>query len=696
VLFALSGRRLAVALVALTVAGAAAATAATTASAPPPASGTASSHLTLLNVSVGGHAMSVGDLVLGSGDADASSAFSPLTSSGRSYGDRSVSSGSLEVPSLDSATVLPSSVSVLVTVLTPAASMSAGQGAARAGVDSFGSLRILGLPVAIDGTATTTTGVDGLHAGAEKTLVLRNLSLPSIAGLLGALGLDITKLPTSTLLSLVDRLSLVDGTITDARAALDAALGPLQPQLAAAEQQVAAAQAAVDAAKAEVEATTAAVATTTATLDAATQALQGVVGTTQQHLVRAARLGLPTPSPLAIVPTALPTVLPTALPTLLPSASPLPTSVPTILPTSLPTDLPTSLPTALPSTLPSLPPVLPVDVQPLLDAYDAAASAYTDAVNDLNAATGALNLANSLLNTAGSTVNTLLSTVQTQVESLVHAVVDVLGRTPLVSIDSFTVRTEAGVTSAAKGGQTARVVGGEIQGVHVLGNDVLMQTLDTDRIDLGYLAGAPLDLLSQRIDQVTGTLSSVLSAVPGLPTLSVPAPQIDLLSVSTATSIAGGFGGARTTVKALQITLPALTIPAAVHTAAAVGTLSVKAVGDVLTNPLVVGVGTMQDTASFRPAATAGVVPPGGNAVGTPGAPTGSGPTGSGPSGSGPDTSGPDTSGPGGSNPLGTPTAGGPNGNPQLPRTGLPAGGALLALGLVGAGLLLSRRTRFA
>jgi hypothetical protein len=681
---AVSGRRLAAALVVLAVAGASVAVA--TSSAPLPAAGTASSHLTLLNLSVGGHAITVGDLVLGSGDADASSAFSALTSAGRSYGDRSVTAGSVDVPSIDSATVLPDSVSRLVTVLTPGASMTAGGGSARAGVDSFGTVRILGLPLVLDGTATTSTSVDLSHAGAQKTLVLRNLALPSISGLLGALGLDISKLPTSTLLSLVDQLSIVDGAIRDARAALDAALGPLQPQLTAAEQQVAAAQAAVDAAKADVAATTTQVQSATAVLDAATASLQAVLGTKPHH-VRGKLLGLPSPTPLpTALPTGLPTPLPTALPTL--SPTPLPTDIPTILPTALPTDLPTALPTALPTTLPSLPPVLPSGAQPVIDAYNAAASAYTAALSDLNDATGALNLANGVLNTASSTVNALLTTVQTQVDALVHAILQVLGSTPLVSIDSFTVRTEAAATTASKGGQSAKVVGGEIQGVHVLGNDVLQQTIHSDRADLTYLAGAPLQLLNEQIDAVTGRLSSVLSAVPGLPSLSVPAPQIELLASSTATNISGGFGAARTTVKALQITLPAITIPAALQRTP-VGTLSVKAVGDVLTSPLVVGVGTMQDTASFRPAGNTGVVPPRTGSAGSPGfvgspsgSPTGNGPTGSGTTGTGPN----------GSNPAGTPTSGGPNANPQLPRTGLPAGPALLALGLVGAGLLLARR----
>jgi hypothetical protein len=700
VLTVASGRRLAAALVVLTVAGSSAAVAATSQTAPSPAAGTASSHLRLLNLSIGGHPISVGDLVLDSSDADASSAFTALTSAGRTYGDRSVSSGSVEVPSISSTTVLPDSLSKLVTVVTPAASMSSGAGSTRAGVDSFGSVRILGLPLALDGTASTSTSVDGVHAGAEKTLVVRNLALPSISGLLAALGLDISRLPTSTLLSLVDRLHLVDGTIADARAALDAALGPLKPQLAAAEQQVADAQAAVDAAKANLTSTSATLTGAATTLQNASTSLQGVLGTTP-HLVRGALLGLPSPSAPVVVPTVLPsaTAAPIAVPTVpsTPAPTAVPTVAPTAAPTALPSSLPTALPTALPTTLPSLPPVLPAGAQPVVDAYTAAASTYTDALQAVNDATGALNLANGLLNTASSTVNTLLSTVQTQVDAVVHAILGVLGATPLVSIDSFTVRTEASATSAGKGGQTARVVGGEIQGVHVLGNDVLQQTTHSDRADLRYLAGAPLDLLNQQIDAVTGALSGVLSAVPGLPTLSVPAPQIDLLSVSTATNIAGGFGAARTTVKALQITIPAITIPAALQKAG-VGTLSVKAIGDVLTSPLVIGVGAMQDTASFRPAGTSGntgVVPPGtgsGSFVGGPG----TNPTAGSPSGSNPNGSNPSGSNPSGSNPNGTPIAGGPSGNPQLPRTGLPAGMALLAFGLLGAGLLLARGSRVA
>jgi hypothetical protein len=383
------------------------------------------------------------------------------------------------------------------------------------------------------------------------------------------------------------------------------------------------------------------------------------------------------------------------------------------LPVTLPTTLPTTIPDVLPATLPlpPLPAVIPVSTQPLVDAYNTAKAAYDDAVAKANAATAALNDANGLLNTAGALVNTILSTVDTQTKALVHAIVDVLGATPLVSIDSFTISTEASARSAGNGGQTAKIVSGEVQGVHVLGNDVLSETLNTDRIDFGQLAGAPLDLVNGQIAALTGALSGVLSgAVPGL---SVPAPQVELLSSDGKTGTDGEFGTAQTVVHALKLTIPALSIPAALQTPATVGTLRLHALGDLLSSPLSVAVGTMTDTASFRPAVNPvppagtpaagstppGSTPPGSIAAGTPSGstpsgttPTGTVPASSVPAGSTPTGSTPVGSTPDGSVPAATPTAAGP-GHPQLPRTGLPLGFSLLAFGLCAAGLLLRRRT---
>ncbi|GAC1445245.1 MAG: hypothetical protein NVSMB55_25270 [Mycobacteriales bacterium] len=717
----LSPRRLAAAFLVLAVSGAAAAHAATAAS-PWPASGTASSTVTLLDLSVGGHPISVGRLVLTSASASGTAGVTGLIVDGTAYGEKTVSTGSASSPSISSGGRLPGAVSRLVTVTAPAASLSAGNGVAHAGTDSLGSVSLLGLPLAIDGSASATTGVDALHAGAAKTLVVRNLALPSIGALLTSLGLDVTKLPASVLTQLVDQLGLVNGTIADAKAKLDAALAPLQPQIAAAQQQLAAAQVAVAAAQASVTTTTASFVNATATLDSATQQLQAALGT-PPHLLRTAALtGLPVlASPVPTVSTSpvptvvaspLPTVSTSPLPTLptvstspLPTvstvvASPVPTvstvvaspvpTVSTVVASPLPTNLPALTPPAL--TVPTLPAVLSPAVQPLVDTYNAAKAAYDTALANANAATAALNVANGALNTVTTTLNTLLSTVAGQTAALVKAITAVLGATPLVSVDSFTVRTEASATSASAGGQTARVVSGQLQGVHVLGTDVLQKALGSDSVDLSFLGAAPTALLNTAIQNVTGTLSSVLSAVPGL---SVPAPTVELLSSSASTAIAGGFGTARNTVHALRITVPALTIPTALQ--APLAGLSVQALGDLVTSPLSIAVGTLSDAASFRPAvrSTTGTAPAGTPRNVTGGTPTGSTPsattpTGATPTGATPTGTSPTGTSPTGSSPSSAPPAAGPG--QQLPRTGLPAGVAVMALGLTGAGLLLRRR----
>ena len=53
------------------------------------------------------------------------------------------------------------------------------------------------------------------------------------------------------------------------------------------------------------------------------------------------------------------------------------------------------------------------------------------------------------------------------------------------------------------------------------------------------------------------------STVPSFPTLSIPAPEVGLLTKSSSTSITDGFGVANTSVKGLSITLPSVSIPTA-------------------------------------------------------------------------------------------------------------------------------------
>jgi hypothetical protein len=387
----------------------------------------------------------------------------------------------------------------------------------------------------------------------------------------------------------------------------------------------------------------------------------------------------------------------------LPSASPvaLPTASPLAVPLPLPTDA-APVPLLSPAPLPSI--SLPVDptaaTQVLVDAYTAAKTSYDAALAAVNTATTDLNTLTTLLNTASSTVNSLLAQVQTQVDALVAAVVSVLDATPLVSLDSVTVRTRAVVTSASAGGQASEVVGGEVSGLRVLGTDVLSDVLGTSRVELTDLAGAPLAAVTRAINGLTGTLSSVLSNVPTLPTLSVPAPTVGLLTKSTSTSVSGGFGQASDLVRVLQLTLPAITLPAAVALpgasslpafaslpAGGAALVRAQAVGDLVSTPVTVGLGTLSDTVSFRPAVAAQTAAPGGAAPG------GTAPGGTSPGGSTPGSTMPGGSVPGGSTPDTTAPDLVPTGGvPQLPRTGLPAGLPAFAALLLAGAVVLRRR----
>jgi uncharacterized phage infection (PIP) family protein YhgE len=269
----------------------------------------------------------------------------------------------------------------------------------------------------------------------------------------------------------------------------------------------------------------------------------------------------------------------------------------------------------------------------------------------VDAAQAALNSAQALLNTLLTTLNGLLGQLAPQINALLAAVTAVLDGTPLVSIDSFTVETQALAKSASAGGQTAKVVGGEIQGVHVLGTDVLNNVLGSSTVDIVELAGSTLSQVTSQISTLTGVLSSVLSAVPGL---SIPAPQVGLLTKSTSTSIENGFGVAKDSVNALSVTLPAITLPAALALPNAAslpaisgvpnlaGALGTAAVGDLTSQAMTLRVGTLSEQATFRP----------GSATTTP------------------------------------PGAGGP----PLATTGLPGGIAVIGLLLIGFGLVVRRR----
>ena len=230
----------------------------------------------------------------------------------------------------------------------------------------------------------------------------------------------------------------------------------------------------------------------------------------------------------------------------------------------------------------------------------------------------------------------------------------VLGATSLVSLDSLTVGTKSSSTGNTLAGQTAEITGGEVQGLKVLGTDVLDAVLGTSTVDLSALVGAQAAAVTGAIDDLTGTLSSVLSSVPGFPALSIPAPVIGLLTKSTSTTVEDGFGKAMTSVSGLSISLPAVTIPSALALPDAAGLPAlggVTQVANTLTSaPLSIDLLTLSDQSAFRPALLAGQVPPGVSTTGTTGNP------------------------------------------PTLPTTGLPVGLSALSALLISAALVLRRR----
>ena len=651
-----------------------------------PAVGSASSGLTLLDLALGGHQLRVGTVLLRSdttGTPAADVVVTPVEVDGAGYGKQTVTPASapMTVPSMSTSAHTPAALAGLVSASSPAISASASNAdgaSSRVSTSSLGSLSLLGIPVKLDGEVSLGSGVDAARSAGEKTVTIRDVALPSIADLLGALGLDLSALPPATLTTLTSRLGLVTDTITTATTTLEGALAPLKPQLDAAEQQVAAAQAAVDAATTALTQEQADLTAATSALAGATQTLQGALPT-----LRRAALGLP--DPLA---SSVPALLPSPLPSALPTLAPVPSASPLAVPLPLPTDA-AALPLVSPAPLPSI--SLPSDptaaTQLLVDAYTTAKTSYDAALAAVNGATTNLNALTTLLNSASSIVNGLLAQVQTQVDALVAAVTSVLDATPLVSLESVTVRTRAAASSASAGGQTSEVVGGEVSGLRVLGTDVLSNVLGTSTVSLTDLAGAPLAAVMQAVNGVTGALSSVLSNVPGLPSLSVPAPTVGLLTKSTSTSVSGGFGHASNLVRVLQITLPAITLPAAVAlpgaaslpafaTLPAGGATLVRAqaVGDLVSTPITVGLGTLSDTVAFRPAAQKAA-------------------PGAAPGGSTPAGSTPGSAVPGGSVPGSTPDTAVPTGGvPQLPQTGLPLGLPALAALMVAGAFALRRR----
>ena len=90
----------------------------------------------------------------------------------------------------------------VVAATSPAAKLTAAaEGAtSSSGLEStLGSVSILGLPVGLNGGLDAGSATDASHAQAGKAVSFSNLSLPNLSDLLGALGIDVDKLPVTTL-----------------------------------------------------------------------------------------------------------------------------------------------------------------------------------------------------------------------------------------------------------------------------------------------------------------------------------------------------------------------------------------------------------------------------------------------------------------------------------------------------------------
>ena len=234
------------------------AAAATTATAQK-AVGRGTSNLSLLHLAVGGHDISLADIALTSDTVKSprvsSVSVTPVTVDGTSYGKQTVNQSTS--PKTVAPVSLPGALAAFAQLTSPAIDVTATSGPSNhAGASSLGNVKVLGLPVNLAGAVQAASAVSSAD-GAQgiKTVTIDDLALPSIKDILGALGLDLSKLPVGTLDDLVNQLELVtgaintaEGVVDTAQAAVDSATSSLATKtasLAAANSALAAAQAAL-------------------------------------------------------------------------------------------------------------------------------------------------------------------------------------------------------------------------------------------------------------------------------------------------------------------------------------------------------------------------------------------------------------------------------------------------------------------
>ncbi|HEV2890876.1 MAG TPA: hypothetical protein VGX28_10935 [Frankiaceae bacterium] len=201
------------------------------------------SSATLATISVGdlavagqtidGHTISVGTLSAIaqtlSQDAPAVS-FVPITLDGVKKGEVTVTpQNSPKTVGGVTSGALPLNV---LSASSPTATLSAAKSAAGPVSSlsaSLGQASLLGLPLGLDGSVKVGSATEAAKSQAGKTLTISNVSLPSIADVLAALGIDLGKLPIDTLNGLVDSLPI------DVPAMAETALAAVNTQIEAAD-----------------------------------------------------------------------------------------------------------------------------------------------------------------------------------------------------------------------------------------------------------------------------------------------------------------------------------------------------------------------------------------------------------------------------------------------------------------------------
>lgn len=193
------------------------------------AAGSAVSSATIATVTVGsldlgattipGHSVSLGSLTAVAQtltSAAPSVSFVPVSLDGAETGAVTVT------PDNSPKTVAPVSTAALPLDIVSASGPSATLTAAKAATgpvasvtSSLGQVEILGLPITLNGGLEVGSVTDGKHAQAGKTLKITNVSLPNLADLLAALGIDIAKLPVETLSKLVTELNMALSSATE-------------------------------------------------------------------------------------------------------------------------------------------------------------------------------------------------------------------------------------------------------------------------------------------------------------------------------------------------------------------------------------------------------------------------------------------------------------------------------------------------